>query len=666
MEALERGNSDKKKELLEVLQMIARFRVEEHLDQSVEDLFRTGAPIWLTNGVVFNPLFASWEEEIMSLSEHVKGRQAELRRLVQSRRQHQARSHRPGIDEEKRRLEEEINSLENAIGEFSLNSVSILDQDSRHLSDLEDEIRLHDELYGRTKEEVDSLEEILLRYGRELEEATSGKHLLQNQLDNSTKSVGEYRRTLEKLKQTADDVNRNRQQLYERGQKLSDIITKLQLTKNDNDKAVHKLEEAYNDHQQLIASYHLLEDRIKEQEKQQEVALGKMIEAVELAEEAAAESQKNRMTRDTFTEELKRIKDLTLGVVRDFESAFGDHERKVKSHFEGILGTIRGRSNTLEAENEQLSHEKTSVQRQLEASTQENAVLKAAKADTGFTHFVEHMAALKAEIEAAYSKREQLIALNEKLHANANEFKSKLVELSPDTKKTQTKLNKKVQRLVTELESDKSRYQRIMGENSKRMAENQGLRSEIIQGQRAAENEIQGSLKQKENEIDEVKVQIFVAQKANAKAISEMQQAVLALRQHADKWKFKAQAIDIEAGDARQTAYSARQQLIDHIHELEEDLDHRKQMKTKCDLMMEQLNEQIKGLRDAMDMAGKKHRAQSKTITALINQQNSLTAEKSKDQVLLDGLILKVKRRQRALDVIQKAHSDLGFVDDGF
>jgi hypothetical protein len=38
----------------------------------------------------------------------------------------------------------------------------------------------------------------------------------------------------------------------------------------------------------------VIEDRIKEQERQHEIALTKMVDAVELAEEGAAEAQKKK------------------------------------------------------------------------------------------------------------------------------------------------------------------------------------------------------------------------------------------------------------------------------------------------------------------------------------------------------------------------------------
>jgi septal ring factor EnvC (AmiA/AmiB activator) len=110
------------------------------------------------------------------------------------------------------------------------------------------------------------------------------------------------------LKQTADDLNQNRKQLYDRGQKLAGLIQEMQFNKTDSEKRIRKLEEAFADHQQLVASYRVLEDRIKEQERQQEIALAKMVDAVTLAEVGAADAQKSRMTRDGLADELRRVK----------------------------------------------------------------------------------------------------------------------------------------------------------------------------------------------------------------------------------------------------------------------------------------------------------------------------------------------------------------------
>jgi chromosome segregation ATPase len=551
------------------------------------------------------------------------------------------------------------------VNEVSATSFSGHDAGSDALMAVEVEVDRLDQIRLGIQDEIDACKDDLAAYLKDLDDAQNSNQLLKDQLDKSTKSVKEYRMTLAKLKQTADEVNKNRQQLYDRGQKLADIITKLQLTKNDNDKAGRKLEEAFSDHQQLIASYHLLEDRIKEQEKQQETALGKMIEAVELAEEAAADAQKNRMTRDGLSEELKRIKELIGSTVRDFESAFHDHERGMKSHFEGIVGAIRGRSNSLESENERLGHEKSSLQRQLETATQENTILKAAKADTGFSHFIENMAALKAEIEAAYSKREQYIALNEKLQETINDVKGKLLAVGSDAKSIQVELGQKAQKLELDLEMQKSVCKDLLERNAKLAAENQSVRNDIVHAKRAADKEVRNRLKNKDSEMAEVKMQIEINQKATAKAISEMQQAVLAFREHADKWKFKAQSIGIEAGDARQNADGVKQQVIDQIHGLEEDLKQRKQVKAKCDLMLQQLNDQIKTLKEGIAVASKKQRAQATTITSLINQQNAYTAERGKFQMLLDKLGMKVKRKQRALEAVPRGY-DSGLVGDSF
>ena len=86
----------------------------------------------------------------------------------------------------------------------------------------------------------------------------------------------------------------------------------------------------------------------------------------------------------------------------------------------------------------------------------------------------------------------------------------------------------------------------------------------------------------------------------------EMQQAVLAFRQHADKWQCKAQSIGIEASDAKQNAESQQQQLIDQINGLENDLAERKQLKNKTELMLQQMDQQIKSLKQQISSLEKK------------------------------------------------------------
>lgn len=642
---------------LEALQMrLSKYSNSDELDldPNLKALFQGDPPDWVTNSAIFSPVVALFQAEINELANIVREKQEDLRHLI--REANRAPKQPPrDYDAEINRLQDNIKALNQYIADFSSSEYSYAGYDSgTQLSALDAEIMHLRDAEVSLNNEITQLENDLQECVDELTKAQNTSEIYKEELEKSRKMMKQYRMTLQMLEQTAQELNKNRRQLYERGQALANVITKLQLNKNENEKRIRKLEEDLDDHQQLVASYRLLEDQIKEQEKQQEIQLGKMVDAVELAEEAAAEAQKSRMARDGLTDELQRVKNLTASTVKQFEDAFGQHELAMKTHFEGVLGSIKERSAILEAENSQLRHDKESVQRQLETATQENAILKTSRSDSGFSEFVETMAQLKAEIEASYTKKEQLVAYNEKTQMNISDLKGKLVMHGSTSKTEQIELSQRAQKLEMELEMHKATCKDIHARNAKLVSENQKIKNDIAQLHRAASLEIQNRLKDKDREVEEVKIQIDSAQKANAKAISEMQQAVLAFRQHADKWKSKAQAIGIEANDAKQTAEGEQKQMIDHISDLDAELQKRKQLKEKCEQMLQQMNDQVKTLKHSLTMAEKKHRQQADAITHLLNQQNAFTTENGRNHTLLDSLTAKIRRQQRALNALSK------------
>jgi hypothetical protein len=202
----------------------------------------------------------------------------------------------------------------------------------------------------------------------------------------------------------------------------------------------------------------------------------------------------------------------------------------------------------------------------------------------------------------------------------------------------------------------------MVAKNAKVTAENQRLRNDVLQIHRTATTEIERRLKEKESELAEVRIQFETTQKASAKAMTEMQQAVLAYRQHADKWKCKAQTIGLEASDARQTAENEQEQMASEIGRLEEELARRKQLREKCELMLTQLDQQIKTLKSSVTLANKKERQQAALTSQLLAQQNAFSAEKSRHQILLDQLVVKIQRKKRECDGVGRPSG--GWMDD--
>lgn len=635
------------------------------LDDNISRVFSDKPPYWVTNSKIFGPIIVGMDEFIEVQAERIRKKQNKLKDLIDKKRRSDKRMLQQSGEKEAAILQEEINEIQASIDNISSSSLSennkinvnTLNSFQGQLNDLQQQ---YDELKVDYNEVESTLQQLQDEYGRTKET----NNMFQTQLDKSRKTMANYKRILNQLIATARDLNKNRQQLFKRGQDLAALITQYQLTKTSQEKEIRKLEEQYNDHQQLIVSYKMLEDQIKEQGKQQEVALNKMVEAVEFTESAAAESQKNRMTRDNYAEELKRVKDLIASTTKQFEISFSEHEKLIKKQFENALKSINERSLILESENSQYAHEKESLQRQIDTLSQENSILKASKSDNGFSLFVERMSALKAEIEAAYGKKEQLTAMNEKARDDIDDMKAKLLTNSTNTRNDTLELTQRSQKLEMELEMHKSTCKEIMEKNAKYTAENQKLRNEIVQVQRSASVEAQNRLNEKDNQLAEVKIQFEETSKANQKAISEMQQAVLAFQQHADKWKCKAQSIGIEASDAKQNAENQQQKLIDQINELESSLAERKQLKAKAEFMLQQMDQQIKSLKQQISTYENKQKQLAITIQQTLTKQNQMANGINKDKTLLDKLHVQVKRGQRNLNTAPVLTNDSDFLDD--
>lgn len=617
------------------------------LDDNIQKVFNNNPPDFISNSKIFSPLIVGMDKFIEDKIFQIGKRQTKLAKLIDIKTFNDKQQPREkDIDDLKEEIKARKSSIEKLrsaplqeISQMNANTINSYDQAllryRKNYEDIQNEINELDNTYQQCQDE--------------LNKTVQTNDMFKAQLDQSSKTLTNYKKMLVQLKITLRDLNKNRQQLFKRGQDLAALITQYQLTKTNQEKEIRKLEEQYQEHQQLIVSYKMLEDKIKEQGKQQEVALNKMVNAVELTESAVADSQKNRMTRDNYAEELKRLKDLIANTTKQFDVSFAEHEKLIRKHFETALKSINERSLILESENSQYGHEKDSLQRQIDTASQENSILKASKSDNGFSLFVERMSALKAEIEAAYGKKEQLTAMNEKAHDNIDDIKSRLLTNSTNTRNDTLELTQRSQKLEMELEMHKSTCKEIMEKNAKLTAENQKLRNEIVQIQRSASTEAQSRLNEKDNELAEVKIQFEETSKANQKAISEMQQAVLAFQQHADKWKCKAQSIGLEASDAKQNKESHQQELIDQINELESSLAERKQLKAKTEFMLQQMDQQVKSLKQQISEAEKKQKQNAAVIQKTITQQNQIANDINKNKAMLDKLHVQVKRNQRNL-----------------
>lgn len=643
---------DKKCEELTNLQNKLR-RCVPSID-SVDDIIKEAVdpiPTWLTNMDIYSPIVVALDEKLEDYKNELAALKVELKRLYKKHKKSKLNRSNQNPEDIINTLSSSIKVIKEEINRLQQNSES---DDSysyvQRMQSIQDEIEQANQALIALQEGNEQVVETLQDCMGNINSASAEQVHLTEQITESTASFKQYRTTLSHMGDLVNHIMAHRNMLHQKEQQLVTMIAKLQSSKIDNEKQIRKLEEAYGEHQQLVASYHVLEDRIKKQEQQQETAIAKMVEAVELAEESAADAQKNRMTRDALTEELTRIKEVLSSTVKKFESSFSEHENLIREQLEKAYKAIKERCDHLEQENAQIIHEKEAIQRQLETTTQENSILKTAKSDNGFSHFVEQISSLKSEVEAAYSRKEQYSTQNEKLTQNINDIKGKLITISATARQDQMSLHELAQKLELELEMHKSTLKSILEKNAKLSSENTKIRNEIIHTNQSAMSEVQNKIKAKESEKAELMTLLETTLQAQNRSITEMQQAVLAYKQHADKWKAKAQSISIEAHDSKNNAEMLVQQNIDQIHALEADLAFRQQQMQKGKVLNEQKIQQIKSMKQQIAALERKSKQNAINMQQMISQHNNYQAEKARNNSMLDKLNVKIKRYQRALE----------------
>ncbi|KAH0794983.1 hypothetical protein GPJ56_001109 [Histomonas meleagridis] len=627
---------------------------ESELEPYIRKIFPNGnPPDFITNSLIFSPLTISFDNDISKIQQSIRSKQHQLQSLLEHKNRLQNRKTNVNTKEIIQKLRDDIQALEAELKEISSSntySYTYTYDKSALLLKYNSEIATQEESARQLQLEIQELEYQLKECMSELNKTQATNAMFKEQFDKSTKALVDYRRTLKRLNVAADELNKNRQQLFQRSQNLTQLIQELQISKNNNEKEIHSLDEQVMEYQQLISSYQFLEDQINDQGKQQENALMKMVEAVERYEEYNAETQKSIMLRDSYLQEIKRLKELVNTTTKQFEASLNEHEKFLRNKFEEVIEQIRQKIFSLETENLHLKKDKENYLQRLVTSKQENHLLKIAKEDLGFTKFIETMAHLKAEIESLYSKRNQLNSDITKSTNNIDEINSQLIITGTNARNEQTEMKKRIQMIETEIELQKSTFDEMKEKNAKYSIENQKLRNEILNIQRNSSNECQSKLKNKEVEIQQLKMQIEATHSTNQKSLSEMQQAVLAFRQHADKWKLKTQSINIEANDTKKEIEIQNDDLNDKILGLEKELEKRKILKENCNNMLITMEKQIKELKQQIVVSERKQRNQANVMAQLVSKQNKYNEEIRRKEDLYEKLKVKVKRGKRELD----------------
>ncbi|EAY09546.1 hypothetical protein TVAG_276190 [Trichomonas vaginalis G3] len=638
-------------------------------NQAIQEVFdRAGkaVPEWLNDELVFSPISKCFDEDLQKQIDKNKILQRKLSDLLEQRNMATRQSFRSSKNDPKtlEDLKKEIQALELENQQLlSFQSTMIMGSNNslaQKLSDLDDDVNAHAVQLNDLRNEIAKINEVKQECIRSYNDQKAAHTSNLQELDSLTEETKKYRITIKQLASFKMQIQKMCNTLSQRCNQTEAFIQGLEQAKQTNSKQLAKLQDSYNEHQQLVQSYENIEDKIKKQEQQQDVVLNKMIESVELCEEASAEAQKAKMTRDMYSEELARIKSVVSSTQEKFNQAIDEQESQMKVRFESALSTIASRIKLIESENQQLSSNKEAISKQISAANQENSILKATKSDNGFSSFVETISGLKAEIDACFTKKEQLAAQIESSKQNIESFKDKENQVRTFLKSDQGLLLQKRQYLEMELEMQKSLLKDTLAKNAKLTSDNISLTNQIQEQHASVEQSVNNELKGHQAQITELQVQIDEVTKANESAISDFEKQILMQKQLADKWKAGAMQVTTEADMDHEQLENNLEVMQDKIEDLLAAIVEKKQAAARYKSLIDQLSTETSTIKQTLDMKEKKSRRNATEIEDRTTKQMDLINMRSKYRDTSEKLDLMIAQKKRELAKIQKQTDNLG------
>ena len=198
-------------ELCDLQLRLGKYSVDDErdLDPNIRQVFNGNPPDWVTNSVVFSPVIALFQSEIMELAEYVREKQVELRHLIRESK----RAPKPAprnYEAEISRLQDNISALTQFINEFSSTEYSYAGfESSSQLSALDAEIMRLRQMEDGLNSEIAALQNDLRDSLAELTNAQNASDEYKAALEKSRRMMRDYRNTLKMLEQTAQDLNKN-------------------------------------------------------------------------------------------------------------------------------------------------------------------------------------------------------------------------------------------------------------------------------------------------------------------------------------------------------------------------------------------------------------------------------------------------------------------------
>ena len=639
---------------------------QEELTPDVKKIFEINSkevPEWLNEAIIYSPLIKCFDEDLETQFAKIERLQQKLRDKLNDFDDTYTEQSSDNDESRVQELKDEIKALDAQLKQIEKSRLTMSGSSrspySQSLNSIDDQINNAAYVYKNLQKKIGQMQELERNCIANLDEySNEHKTLLQN-LSQTTEDTKKYRASLNEIDAFIKQIRKHKNLLSQRQSQLVQMISKLESTKIESSKQIAKLEDSLSEHQQLISSYHNLEDKIKQQEQRQEDALAKMISAVELCESANADSQKARMTRDIYSDELARIKDVVASTEVKFNDAVAEQESQMKSKFESALSAIANRIKIIESENQQLEATKDGIMKQKNSTSQENSILKATKSDNGFSAFVENISSLKAEIEASFTKKEQIQASIEQSKQNAEALRDKESQTRSFARTENALLLQKKQHYEMELEMQKSVLKEILAKNARLTSENTRLQNEISQLQRANEDAVSDELKNKQTAISEMQIQFDEITKANEKAITEVQQTILSYKQNAEKWKLKATSISTDAQTDNENMENDIASLQDRIESLLNAIIEKKQDSARIKVSIEDSTQEIMHLKDTIQLLEKKQRRNQYEIEKRTAMQLEFARTQQKYKDTIDRADLKIKQKDREIKALKKNASTL-------
>lgn len=607
----ERGTIQQKKEDLWNKMLILRDLAidpdDEIIDGAIRELYQEDPPTWLTNSLVFSSFFAVLDRHIHRELEKMSNTKQNILFKLKSNKK---------TREEIQTFNDEIKRLKQIVKVETEGPETVTDSDIN--MQIEESDRVYKQKYQKLhllEEEEEELEIELEKCEKEYNNAKIEGESYRKHLVESAKTIKQYRMKNNELEQFVKNIIKHRNLLHKREKELIVLVDSLVKTRVDNEKKLKQLEEKYGKHKHITQCIKDAENRIRALQQQQELSVTKMIESVRSCELAKVEAKKQSTINSKMSDEVLRINELSKEKSKQLTIILDSHVSTIHHNLERIYNELLGRVNEILSQNQEIVQDKAVVQKRLELSRNENQKLMINKRNNGFNAFLDHLSTIKAECEVVSVKIDQCKLCNMRVTENLSEIKAKILTSSNECKESIQLLQIRADDLTYEIEECRNQYNEVLVQNEELSASNKLLRTKIIETQKDALSEEKRIIQLKNEEIEVQKDDIKVLIDNSSKAIEALTIANQGYKDHADKWRSKLDAINLETNETSAVINQKKEEIIDT----------KKKIRT-----------QIQAISDANDVSSKHIIEIDKAQILLRNELNDLMKKMNKQMAQIE------------------------------